>query len=92
MRILRKMKSKTFVAFWKSVRAVRFHQQALFAGDRMVSAFGILRQFANRRLRHTLCSFGDFHGRRDLKINSGKGTKKIASMQMHHAIFGRNML
>ena len=39
MRILRKMKSKTFVAFWKSVRAVRFHQQALSVGDRMVSAF-----------------------------------------------------
>ena len=39
MQIFQNSKSKMSVPFRKSVRAVRFHQQALSAGDRMVSAF-----------------------------------------------------
>ena len=38
MRILRKAKSIMSVPFQKSVRAVRFRLQALYVGDRMVSA------------------------------------------------------
>ena len=38
MRILRIVKSITSVPFRKSARAVRFHQQALSAGDRTASA------------------------------------------------------
>ena len=39
MRIFGKVKSITSVPFQKSARAARFRQQALSAGDRMVSAF-----------------------------------------------------
>ena len=39
MRILRKVMSIMSVPFRKSVKDVRFLQQALYAGDRMVSAF-----------------------------------------------------
>ena len=52
MRILRKVKSITSVPFRKSARAARFRQQALSAGDRMVSAFAQdLKNCSERRRR-----------------------------------------
>ena len=52
MRILRKVKSITFVLFQKSVKAVRFRLLALSAGDRMVSAFALdLKNCSERRRR-----------------------------------------
>ena len=41
----------------------------------------ILRQLTDRRLRHALCTFRDFHGRRNLRVSACKITKKIAYTQ-----------